>query len=234
MDYTPKPVYHNGNVFRSTTEHRWALVFEALKIHYLYEYRSFKTEYGRYLPDFYLPNLGVWIEVKGQAPTNVEIKKCMAVQAQTGEPVLILSGRPSVERYHEGLLPSGFAICWFVENETYSGLMFAPTDLYLLIKEKCGDFTNKLAQKIVLSLLKARDVERKECYSINELVEKYYRLIVEPFNYAKQKLTNTKKAKNQDITEAEKIMLKVIETFTYSRVSLRDLQRVVIKPIPSE
>lgn len=57
--------YYNGYKFRSRLEARWAVFFDAMGITYEYEPEGFKTPYGNYLPDFYLPQLRAWMEVKG-------------------------------------------------------------------------------------------------------------------------------------------------------------------------
>ena len=57
---------YNGYRFRSRLEARWAVFFDAGDIKYQYEPEGYETESGRYLPDFYLPNQQVHVEVKGQ------------------------------------------------------------------------------------------------------------------------------------------------------------------------
>jgi hypothetical protein len=62
---------YKGYRFRSRLEARWAVFFDHLGIAWKYEPEGFeKTENGgerviRYLPDFYLPESGTWVEVKG-------------------------------------------------------------------------------------------------------------------------------------------------------------------------
>lgn len=58
--------YYKGCRFRSRLEARWAVFFDTLEIRWLYEPEGFVLEDGtRYLPDFYLPDYELWIEVKG-------------------------------------------------------------------------------------------------------------------------------------------------------------------------
>lgn len=57
---------YNGYRFRSRLEARWAVFFDELGIKYQYELEGFKLSDGTlYLPDFYLPDLKFWVEVKG-------------------------------------------------------------------------------------------------------------------------------------------------------------------------
>lgn len=65
------PTRYAGRLFRSRTEARWAVFFDELGVEWEYEVQGFETSHGRYLPDFYLPKLGVmgadpgtWFEVK--------------------------------------------------------------------------------------------------------------------------------------------------------------------------
>ncbi|MEB3360590.1 MAG: hypothetical protein VKI42_00515 [Synechococcaceae cyanobacterium] len=53
-----------GCRFRSRLEARWAVVLETLGITWMYEHEGFETEHGRYLPDFWLPDLHTYIEIK--------------------------------------------------------------------------------------------------------------------------------------------------------------------------
>lgn len=63
----PIETYYNGYRFRSRLEARWAVFFDSLGIVYEYEPQGFNIGHNeRYLPDFYLPNLNYYIEVKGK------------------------------------------------------------------------------------------------------------------------------------------------------------------------
>ena len=68
---------YNGYSFRSRTEAKWAYVFDKLNIKYLYENEGYELENGDwYLPDFYLPNHGFFIEIKGTTPNQTELDRC--------------------------------------------------------------------------------------------------------------------------------------------------------------
>lgn len=63
-------IYH-GYRFRSRLEARWAVFFDALGLEWEYEKEGYDLgEAGRYLPDFWLPDVdgGTWVEVKGEDP----------------------------------------------------------------------------------------------------------------------------------------------------------------------
>lgn len=65
--------WYAGHNFRSRLEARWAVFFDALSIRWVYETQGYHVPWRlsqydgtfRYLPDFFLPDLGVWFEVKG-------------------------------------------------------------------------------------------------------------------------------------------------------------------------
>src|SRR3989442_1494282 len=58
--------YH-GFRFRSRLEARWAIFFDAIGVEWEYEKEGFEIDGGiRYLPDFWLPELKLWYEVKGE------------------------------------------------------------------------------------------------------------------------------------------------------------------------
>lgn len=62
----PIKTVYNGCRFRSRLEARWAVFFDALGVEWEYEPEGFRMEDGTlYLPDFYLPSIDTWIEVKG-------------------------------------------------------------------------------------------------------------------------------------------------------------------------
>ena len=57
--------YYNGFKFRSRLEARWAVFFDAANIRYEYEPEGIKLKNGMcYLPDFYLPDEDMYVEVK--------------------------------------------------------------------------------------------------------------------------------------------------------------------------
>lgn len=86
--------HHNGYRLRSYTELVWARVLDAADIFYLYEPDLIHVGDGFYLPDFWLPNVGIYVEVKGKYPTEEEIRKADAVMDRTGKEVVFLIARP--------------------------------------------------------------------------------------------------------------------------------------------
>lgn len=85
---------HNGYKLRSYTELMWARLMDAVDIFYLYEPHLLQVEGCKYLPDFYLPESDLYLEVKGTYPTDAEKAKAFQVLERTGRPVIFLVARP--------------------------------------------------------------------------------------------------------------------------------------------
>lgn len=60
----PIQTYYNGYHFRSRLEARWAVFFNTAGIKYQYEPEGFDLKGTRYLPDFFLPDFDVYVEIK--------------------------------------------------------------------------------------------------------------------------------------------------------------------------
>lgn len=60
----PIETVYNGYRFRSRLEARWAVFFDALNIEYEYEPEGFSFDGTEYLPDFYLPDHEMYVEIK--------------------------------------------------------------------------------------------------------------------------------------------------------------------------
>lgn len=124
--------HHNGYRLRSYTELLWARVLEAADIFYLYEPDLIRVEDGFYLPDFWLPNVGIYVEVKGGWPTEEEIQKADAVMDRTGREVVFLCGKPEADQdslFNCGLYSRGSA-GW---NSNIS-----PSDLHRIVRQHVG------------------------------------------------------------------------------------------------
>lgn len=96
---------YSGFSFRSRLEARWAVFFDTLGVRYEYEKEGFDLgAAGWYLPDFWLPDQYLWIEIKGKTATHEECVKAAALADQSGCPVVILAGQIGghVGRYEHG------------------------------------------------------------------------------------------------------------------------------------
>lgn len=103
--------------FRSRTEARWAVFFDSLGIYWKYEEEGFQLrvdpskpleheqEFLYYLPDFWLPDLDLWVEIKGKEADEVEDAKARALAKESGFPVLLLAGSPENPKYRHPSAP---------------------------------------------------------------------------------------------------------------------------------
>lgn len=121
---------YKGYRFRSRIEARWAVFFDRMHIAYEYEKEGYNlTGIGCYLPDFWLPEWRVHLEVKGQSATEEEKAKCRALRDATGRPVLLVSG--PIENsdkwifcWDVGSNSAGSSEHWFNFGVTYDGKPF--------------------------------------------------------------------------------------------------------------
>jgi len=101
---------YKGYKFRSRLEARWAIFFDELGFVWEYEYEGFNLKSGYYLPDFYLPEYHIFLEVKPIVFNEIESIKCGELSSlcvfEKGQPdVILLDGQPDKKSYkcfHEG------------------------------------------------------------------------------------------------------------------------------------
>jgi hypothetical protein len=71
---------YRGHRFRSRLEARWAVVLDHIGIEWQYEPEGYNLgKAGCYLPDFWLPNLNTFLEIKPVHPSPEERKKFQAL-----------------------------------------------------------------------------------------------------------------------------------------------------------
>ena len=101
MDIKAIETVYNGYKFRSRLEARWAVFFDEMKIEYEYELEGYKLPSGLcYLPDFRLPELGVFVEVKPsfEAITDDDIKKMLMFSSEKSIQLLLIVGTPTKQK----------------------------------------------------------------------------------------------------------------------------------------
>ena len=94
----PIETEYAGCRFRSRLEARWAVFFDALGVHWQYEVEGFRLDGGKiwYLPDFWLPDLECWIEVKPDVMSDEESVKVLELAFETKKTVFVLTGSPNL------------------------------------------------------------------------------------------------------------------------------------------
>lgn len=89
----PIQTHYAGCRFRSRLEARWAVFFDHLNIAWDYEKQGYDLgDAGPYLPDFWLEDLEIWFEVKGEHGLE-DYDKARALREATGFPVVIATGQ---------------------------------------------------------------------------------------------------------------------------------------------
>lgn len=105
----PIETSYNGYRFRSRLEARWAVHFEMHGVAYEYEKEGFELgKFGRYLPDFWLPEPAIWVEIKGQEPPpESDWHKMTSLVCLSGRPLICLSGGIGPECQGRFFAPTG-------------------------------------------------------------------------------------------------------------------------------
>jgi len=96
------PSAYRGIRFRSRTEARWAIYFEALGIPWEYEVEGFALPSGNYAPDFLLPPRDSvparWVEIKNGPVTEIDQRLARELAELTGLAVVTFVGPPITSR----------------------------------------------------------------------------------------------------------------------------------------
>lgn len=87
------PTWYRGVEFRSRLEARWAVFFDTLGLRWEYEKEGYDLNGLWYLPDFWIPKLDCWIEIKGGSPTKLENEKAGRLCGLTRKRVFIFQGQ---------------------------------------------------------------------------------------------------------------------------------------------
>jgi hypothetical protein len=88
------PTSYRGITYRSRTEARWAIFFDRAGVRFCYEPDGFDLGGIRYLPDFWLPDLRIFVEVKPYEPRSIEEQKCRRLALAARCDVLLVMGDP--------------------------------------------------------------------------------------------------------------------------------------------
>lgn len=151
---------YNGYRFRSRLEARWAVFFDAAGIAYQYEPEGYDLgEQGWYLPDFYLTDLDMFVEVKGRTPTVDEECRAGRLHGLSGKKVALLGDIPRMTRADEESY-FGYSFCF--DDEQYD------TDYYFCCCPECGKYGFHFSAKIRQCACERAyndDAFFEECYS---------------------------------------------------------------------
>ena len=96
----PIPTIFRGITYRSRLEARWQCFFDSINLSAQYEPEGFVLESGTcYLPDFWLPQVRMFAEIKPEYLTPSEQFKCEGLTAGTHSACLFLIGAPALQAY---------------------------------------------------------------------------------------------------------------------------------------
>lgn len=122
--------FYKRHKFRSRLEARWAVFFDCIGQKWEYEKEGYELNGFCYLPDFWLPKLKSWIEIKGEKPSEFEKVKAKRLTKFTGHPVYLFFG--SIEENFSDKTNSAFS---------YSGSVLSGLDHYVWCQcPQCGEF----------------------------------------------------------------------------------------------
>ena len=177
MDIKPIETVYNGYRFRSRLEARWAVFFDAAGIEYQYEPEGFVLSEGvRYLPDFFLPKLSAYVEIKRNNLDEDSLydaeQKCESLQVDKDCVVLLCQGDPvdmnitaffsmwndELEMYECSYDSACFvknASWWipFMYSDAKAGITSKhgnPDDVYIAIGDEDYNITTPFGQKCLI------------------------------------------------------------------------------------
>jgi len=111
---------YKGYRFRSRLEARWAVFFDTLGIEWRYEVEGFDVNGRPYLPDFFLPALGIYVEVKANAQAAEPHTDLFSGFSETVAPLMVVVDLP-FEKF--GRLYSMDATCGSGGNADFDALL---------------------------------------------------------------------------------------------------------------
>lgn len=166
------PTLYGGILYRSRTEARWAVFFDALEVPFEYEPQGYHLGPLNYLPDFWLRTWRLYVEVKGTDPTEDEIAKAKMLAAATQKKVLVVIGDPGQRRgilFPPGTvdapgIPDAFpAVCRHCRVRALSyrygehGHGTIPLDAFCEAPDRCGDHFTAFGSELDSAIDAARN-----------------------------------------------------------------------------
>lgn len=100
---------YNGTLYRSRTEARWAVFMDAIGFPFVYEPEGFDLgKDGWYIPDFYLPSIDWFMEVKPDVVVPGRSSPTEALCLSAKKPVITFCGMPTMPGFHDERNDSGY------------------------------------------------------------------------------------------------------------------------------
>lgn len=93
---------YKGTIYRSRTEARWAVFMTALNFPFVYEPECFDLgKDGWYVPDFWLPSIDSFMEVKPEIMVEGRESPTLALCRETKKDVYVFFGQPKMPDFGE-------------------------------------------------------------------------------------------------------------------------------------
>jgi len=126
---TPINTWFNGNWFRSRLEARYAVLFTSLRIRFEYEMEAYRLgNLGGYLPDFWLPDVGCWVEIKPGRPNQRDAAVVHELARRSGRWVWLFMGTPQYNNLYEqrGARYRIHSVGYYVKQDQLSTWVLGP------------------------------------------------------------------------------------------------------------
>jgi len=85
--------HYKGYKFRARLEARWAIWLDNINEKWEYEAEGFQIGKMRYLPDFFLPDRNIFVEVKGPSYSDVDRQKVLALEEASKKYVIVVGDK---------------------------------------------------------------------------------------------------------------------------------------------
>ena len=123
MSITAIETRYKGYRFRSRLEARWAVFFDALNLRWEYEKEGYELpDGGRYLPDFWLPDLalddmepGIYVEIKpAELEDDGDSRDKAHALGSSGKTIIVFYGLPHWSESGAVCTGDGEYYAWFL------------------------------------------------------------------------------------------------------------------------
>ncbi len=143
--------HYRGFRFRSRLEARWAVFMDALEVRWCYETEGYVLDRGDcYLPDFYLPTLNCYLEIKGDKPTAAQCDKTSRFACEIGKRVYLFYGEMADQipaNPYDSHIAADSAICFFTDGSQDTGYLWCECDQCRSVGIEYGGRSDRLPCK---------------------------------------------------------------------------------------
>lgn len=86
--------------FPSSHIARWAIYFDSLGFKWVYAPGEFEKDGATLRPDFWIPELEAYIELRSESKSEEDVRKCELLRYASKKDVYLIEGVPDENRYH--------------------------------------------------------------------------------------------------------------------------------------